>query len=104
MGREQAAMWEHQGKVRDEGTHEDTDIKDGMTCIMESFAVTDRQALKCYLECHLADKDGGEDVVGDSEEDSFLDRQTEAGRWGQQSERGDVVIRGGPALLTAPLR
>lgn len=71
-------------------------------CITESFAVIDRQALKCYLECHLADKDGGEDVVGDSEEDSFLDRKKQAGRRGQQSERGGVVIRGSPALLTAP--
>lgn len=39
MSREQAAMWERPGK-------EDADIKDGRTCIMESFAVIDRQAIK----------------------------------------------------------
>lgn len=45
-----------------------------------------RHAVKCYLECHLAHKDGGEDVVGDGEEDSFLDGQTGAGREGGEEE------------------
>lgn len=39
-------------------------------------------AVKCYLESHLAHKDGGEDVVGDGEEDSFLEAEA-------QSERGE---------------
>ena len=44
------------------------------------MTVIERQVVKCYLECHLAHKDGSKDVVGDGEEDSFLDRQTERGR------------------------
>lgn len=32
-------------------------------------------AAKRYLESHLAHEDGGEDVVGDGEEDSLLDEK-----------------------------
>lgn len=44
------------------------------------MGVIERRAVKCYLECHLADKDGSKDVVGDGEKDSFLSRQTGGGR------------------------
>lgn len=44
-------------------------------------------AVKCYLESHLAHKDGGEDVVGDGEEDSFLETQSERG----EDERSNEI-------------
>lgn len=74
------------------------------TCIKESLAVKESQVVKCYLECHLAHKDGSKDVVGDGEEDSFLDRQTGAEKEARQSDRGNGAIRGSQTLLTAPLR
>lgn len=35
----------------------------------------ERQVVKCYLESHLAHKDGSKDVVGNGEKDSFLCEQ-----------------------------
>lgn len=49
-------------------------------CTQDSLVVIEIRVIKCYLECHLAHKDGSKDVVGDGEEDSFLDRQTGGGR------------------------
>lgn len=45
----------------------------GRTDGAEELLAARGTAVKCYLESHLAHKDGGEDVVGDGEEDSFLD-------------------------------
>lgn len=50
-------------------------------------------AVKCYLESHLAHKDGGEDVVGDGEEDSFLETQSERG----EDERSNEIRQIGSA-------
>lgn len=55
------------------------------TCVhytQDALVVIEKQVVKCYLECHLAHKDGCKDVVGDGEKDSFLDRQTGAGERG----------------------
>lgn len=51
----------------------------GRTDGAEELLAAGGHAVKCYLESHLAHKDGGEDVVGDGEEDSFLETQSERG-------------------------
>lgn len=54
---------------REEGEEGRTD---GRTDGAEELLAARGNAVKCYLESHLAHKDGGENVVGDGEEDSFL--------------------------------
>lgn len=45
----------------------------GRMDVAEELLAARGNAVKCYLESHLAHKDGSEDVVGDGEEDSLLD-------------------------------
>lgn len=52
----------------------------------DSLKVIERQVVKCYLECHLAHKDGSKNVVGDGEKDSFLDPTN-------RRERGKFTVR-----------
>lgn len=65
--------------------------------------IMERQVVKCYLECHFAHKDCGKDVVGDGEEDSFLDTHTHRQR--ERDSQGEATaIMASKTLLTAPLR
>lgn len=65
--------------------------------------VIERQVVKCYLECHLAHKDGSKNVVGDGEKHSFLDQQREREK-NSQSERGVGAIRDTKTILNALFR
>lgn len=59
--------------VQDETRRDrETDKQDAS---LRGKAVIERQVVKCYLERHLAHKDGSKDVVGDGEKDSLLDGQ-----------------------------
>lgn len=58
----------------------------------DSLKVIKRQVVKCYLECHLAHKDGSKNVVGDGEKDSFLDQQTGGRIHSQKEELGQLRI------------
>lgn len=51
-----------------------------------SSVIKKRATANCYLERHFTHKNGSKDVVGDSEEDSFLGRERKAGPGGLARE------------------